>query len=161
VQVFDASSMIYAWDNYPIGQFPGLWEWMAEQINEKELAIPRVAFEEVKHKTPECAEWLRENEINLLDSNSNEILQEAMRIKGLLGIVGDNYRAKGVDENDLFIIATAKLHGGEVVSDEARQAAPPKDPGKKKIPAVCSMSGVDVPCINFIEFLRRSEEVFR
>ncbi len=47
MQVFDASSMIYAWDNYPMRQFPGLWEWMATQIGEKKLMMPSVAFDEV------------------------------------------------------------------------------------------------------------------
>jgi Domain of unknown function (DUF4411) len=42
MQVFDASSMIYAWDNYPMRQFPGLWEWMATQIEEKKLVMPSV-----------------------------------------------------------------------------------------------------------------------
>ena len=63
MQVFDASSMIYAWDNYPIRQFPGLWEWMATQIEEKRLVMPSVAFEEVANKTPDCGEWLEKNDI--------------------------------------------------------------------------------------------------
>jgi hypothetical protein len=42
--------MIYAWDNYPVRQFPGLWEWMATQIEERKLVMPSVAFEEVAHK---------------------------------------------------------------------------------------------------------------
>ena len=32
MQTFDASSMIYAWDNYPIEQFPPLWDWMGVQV---------------------------------------------------------------------------------------------------------------------------------
>jgi hypothetical protein len=50
MQVFDASSIIYAWDNYPIRQFPGLWEWMVKQIEDEKLAIPSIAFDEVEKK---------------------------------------------------------------------------------------------------------------
>lgn len=53
MQVFDASSMIYAWDNYPVRQFPGLWQWIASQIKVEALVMPSVAFDEVAHKTPE------------------------------------------------------------------------------------------------------------
>ncbi len=160
MQVFDASSMIYAWDNYPMRQFPGLWEWLAAQIGEDSLVMPKVAFEEVKHKTPECAEWLKDNEIHLLDI-SNEILREAMRIKKVVGIVDDNYNSKGVGENDLLIIATAKVHVGQLVSDEKRQMKQPDNPINRKIPAVCDMGEVCVPCINFIEFFKRSGKIFR
>lgn len=160
MQVFDASSMIYAWDNYPILQFPGLWDWMAEQISEKTLVMPKVAFEEVKQKTPECAKWLKDNEIELLDVN-DAIAQVTMRIKQLLGITDDNYHAKGVGENDLFIIATAKVYNGELVSDEEKQTNLPDKPSKRKIPAVCAMKNVGVPCINFIEYFKRSEMIFR
>lgn len=90
MRVFDASSMIYAWDNYPLQQFPGLWEWVADQIEQGELAMPGVALDEVTHKAPECAEWLKACDIKVLDI-SNAILQDAMRIKNLLGIVGDKY----------------------------------------------------------------------
>ena len=54
MQVFDASSMVYAWDNYPIRQFPGLWEWIAAQIAKKILVMPDVALEEVSKEAPEC-----------------------------------------------------------------------------------------------------------
>jgi hypothetical protein len=151
MQVFDASSMIYAWDNYPIRQFPGLWQWMATQIEEQRLVMPSVAFEEVANKTPECAGWLKDNDIKLFEIN-NAVLHEAMRIKKLLGIVG---------ENDLLIIATARVHKAELVSDEKRQTALPKEPTKRKIPAVCAMKEVNVLCMNFIEFIKRSDEIFR
>lgn len=160
MQVFDASSMIYAWDNYPVRQFPPLWEWMATQIEEEELVMPKVAFQEVLDKTPECGEWLELNGLEQLEVN-NVILQDAMRIKDLLGIVNDNYHANGVGENDLLIIATARAHGAELVSDEKRQTALPQVPAKKKIPAVCGMVGVAVTCLNFIEYLKRSDQIFR
>jgi hypothetical protein len=159
MQVFDASSMIYAWDNYPIRQFPGLWNWMEEQIEEKKLVMPRVAFDEVENKTPDCGEWLEENSLKQLEIN-NVILQDAMRIKELLGIVADKYHPKGVGENDILIISTARAHNAELVSDEERQPTPPIEPAKRKIPAVCGMKEVNVPCFNFIEFIKRSDEVF-
>lgn len=159
MQVFDASSMIYAWDNYPIRQFPGLWQWMARQIEDKNLVMPSVAFEEVANKTPDCGEWLKDKDLEQLEI-SNAILKEAMRIKGLLGIVGDNYHAKGVGENDILIIASARIHRGELVSNEGRQKLP-DIPAKRKIPAVCAMPEVSVTCINFIEFIKKSDEVFR
>jgi len=160
MRVFDASSMICAWDNYPIGQFPGLWEWMASQIEAKELVMPSVAFEEVQNKTPDCGEWLKDSGLEQL-TVTNAILQDAKRIKGLLGIVDDNYHAKGVGENDILIIATARQHGAELVSDEERQTNLPKVSSKRKIPAVCVMKPVSVSCINFIEYIKDSGAVFR
>jgi hypothetical protein len=56
MQVFDASSMIYAWDNYPVGQFPRLWIWIAREIEQRRLKMPRVACEEVASKTPDCGD---------------------------------------------------------------------------------------------------------
>lgn len=158
--VFDASSMIYAWDNYPIRQFPGLWEWMSAQIEANRLAMPSVAFEEVENKTPECGVWLRDNGIEQVEIN-NAVLNEAMRIKKLVGIVDDKYHSKGVGENDLLIIAVARIHRAELISDEERQAIHPKEPTKRKIPAVCSLKDVAVPCINFLDFIKRSDAIFR
>lgn len=159
MQVFDASSMIYAWDNYPAHQFPGLWQWMSIEINERRLVMPSVAYVEVCNRTPDCGNWLGAANLERLEI-TNAIAQDAMRIKGLLGIVGDQYHSKGVGENDLLIITTARAHERELVSDERRQAAPPDVNSKRKIPSVCSMHGVAVPCINFIEYIKRANYVF-
>lgn len=159
MQVFDASSMIYAWDNYPLQQFPGLWEWMARQIDDGNLKMPGVAVEEVTRKAPECGKWLKDSHLELLDM-TNAILQDAMRIKSLLGIVGDKYGG-GVGENDLFIIATARAQHAELVSDERWQPAAPRKLENCKIPAVCDMDTVAVHWINFLDYIKRSNAVFR
>jgi hypothetical protein len=107
MRTLDASSIIYAWDNYPIGKFPKLWQWLAREINSKNLSIPQVAFEEVKKKLPECGLWLNEVGIAKINVN-NKILYEASQILLVLGIKDDNYHPEGVSENDVLIIATAK-----------------------------------------------------
>ena len=90
---------------------------------------------------------------------TDEILQDALRIKNLLGIVGDRYGG-GVGENDLFIIATARSAGARLISNEAVQTVLPKVKPNYKIPGVCSMHAVSVDCINFVEFVKQSKVVF-
>ena len=107
MQIFDASSIIYAWDNYPVTQFPNLWSWLAGEIKSNQLCIASVAFNEVKSKAPDCGEWLKAAAITKV-VESNEILQCALEIKSLLGIQNDQY-GNGVGENDILIIATAKI----------------------------------------------------
>lgn len=156
---FDASSVLHAWDNYPIENFPPLWDWLEEQIIASQFTIPQVAYEEVARKSPECGKWLKEKGIKILPL-SNESLQQAMAIKHLLGIDEDNYHPKGVGENDLLIIAIAKISGLQLVSDEGRQFGLPKVMSKCKIPAVCALPDVDVPCIQFIELIKQSGAIF-
>jgi len=159
LRTLDASSIIYAWDNYPSEQFPPLWRWLAEEIDAGDLSIPQVAFEEVERRLPECAEWLRSADVKRI-ATSNRIVHEAFRIKALLKIEGDSYHAKGVGENDLLIVATAKVENLELVSNEGRQTQFPSVPAKAKIPAVCGLDSVDVDCIDFITLIKRSGTVF-
>lgn len=160
MQTFDASSMIYAWDNYPFEQFPPLWDWMGSLVSQGQIVMSAVAFEEVSHKTPDCCAWLES--IGLQRSPvSNSVIQEAMRIKGLIGVVDDGYHPRGVDEKDLFIIATAKISGLPIVSDEEKQPTRPIELRKSKIPLVCGLNTVDIKCFNYLEFIKASRAVFR
>lgn len=154
----DASSIIYAWDNYPIEQFPGLWEWLCEEIGDRNLCIPSVAFDEVKNKSEECSKWMQECNVQKFVVTA-DILRTAVEIHGLLGIENDNYHPKGVGENDIIIIATAKIMETVLISNESMQTGLPQDVRKCKIPAVCHFREVDVSCIDFLEYLKSSERV--
>lgn len=55
MRVLDASAIIHGWDNYPLAQFPGLWQWLATEVQQHHLTIPAVAFDEVGHMALECA----------------------------------------------------------------------------------------------------------
>lgn len=158
--LFDASSIIHAWDNYPPELFPPLWDWLSQEILDGNLAIPGVALEEVAKKAPTCAEWLKDNDITVLPLTS-EVLAESLRIKHLLRIEEDQYHPKGVGENDIFIIAIARVNGATLVSEEGRQFAKPDILAKYKIPAVCQQQEVGVTCINFLQLIRESGAVFK
>ena len=156
---FDASSVLHAWDNYPIENFPPLWGWVAKHVTDNYFNIPQVALEEVLRKSPECGEWLKDADITVLPL-TNDVLQEASAIKQLLGITEDNYHPKGVGENDLLIIATAKISDLQLVSEEGLQFRLPSDMPRYKIPAVCDIDEVGVTCIQFIELVKSSGAVF-
>jgi len=151
---FDASSIIYAWDNYPPENthFDSLWRWFSEQIDNKNFSISGKALEEVGHKIPECGDWLKNNNIEVHPLTASS-LATAQQIKTLLGIVEDRY-TKGVGENDLLIISIAKENEKILVSDEGRQKKLPELKSNYRIPAVCDMPEVNVKCVNFLDLLK-------
>lgn len=159
MRVLDASSIIYGWDNYPPVQFPKLWVWIAERIEAGDLTIPRVAMDEVAHRSPDCGRWLKAHDIPVLDV-TDQILLDALRIKVLLGVQDEAYDREGVGENDLIIIATARAHSVELITDEARQTTLPAVRRRFKIPAVCALTDVDVVSLNFLDYIKQSQAIF-
>jgi hypothetical protein len=156
---FDASGIIYAWDEYPIKNFPPFWKWIETQIFKGECKISQVALDEVGHKYPECAKWLRDKGIEKVRL-TDEILKLAYQIKSVLEIDEEAY-GSGVDENDLLIIASAKIENNVLLTQEQRQ---PFDANRKmknyKIPAVCELDEVSVVHKNVREWILESGEVF-
>ncbi len=150
---FDTSSIIHAWDNYPISNnhFSSLWEdWIAEETKKEIFVIPKIAFEEI-HEKSQLRGWLKEKNIKKLPM-TREILNKAMEIRNSLGIE-EKYGKNGVNENDILIIATAAINQRTLITEEAKQLELPKEKLKYKIPAVCRMSSVRN--INFTELLKQ------
>ncbi len=151
---FDSSAIIHGWRHYPINHdyFYPLWkEWIREEIKRGKFVISEIAFEEIEHKNPELGDWLKEKNIKRLPI-STAILERALEIRNLLGIEG-KYGKKGVNENDILIIATADIHQTILVTEEGRQLHLPKEKSQYKIPAVCKM--LSVKNIDFTEFLNK------
>ena len=80
MRAIDASSIIFGWENYPLTQFPKLWEWIALEIQNGELIISQVAYLETRNLTLECADWLDEKGISKIPIN-NAILHKAIEIQ--------------------------------------------------------------------------------
>jgi hypothetical protein len=158
LQAVDASSIIYAWENYPITHFASLWGWISGEIQAQRLVIPALALEETVNVEPACGAWLITEQIHVLPVD-NAAVVEASRIKALLGIVGDDYRS-GVGENDLIIIASAKHTGRELISNESVQAVLPRVMANYKIPAVCALATVGVQCCPFLTYFKRTQQQF-
>lgn len=156
--VIDASSIVHAWDNYPIDNFPKLWNWMDEEFSSRKILIPSVALEEVEHVSPECFSWLKTQNVEKVEV-STSIVHHAQKIKAILGIANDEY-SSGVDENDVIIIATAKALSTSLVSNEEKQPTLPKNLKKYKIPAVCRITSVAVDCDNIAAYIKQSKKVF-
>jgi hypothetical protein len=146
--------MILAWDNYPPENphFDSLWQWFAEQIQNKNFSMSSKALEEVCHKIPECGEWLKRNDIEVHPLTPTS-LATAQTIKNTLGIVEDNY-TKGVGEKDLLIISIARENNKILVSDESRQNKLPTLKSNYKIPAVCDLPEVNIECVSFLDLLK-------
>src|SRR4051812_22975689 len=100
--------------------------------------MAQIAFEEVKQKLPDCARFLKNADLKPIVVD-NAIAQEAVRIKQRLGIVNDEYHPDGVGENDIYIIATAKIRQLELVTEEGRQTKQPQENRRLKIPRVCGL----------------------
>ena len=81
--------------------------------------------------------------------------------RACLGLWATAIIPKGWGGNDILIIDAARAHGAELVSDEGKQNQFPDKMTKRKIPAVCDMVEVSVPCISFVEYIKRSDAIFR
>ena len=151
----DASAFIAAWnESHPIDVFPGLWPQLATHRTDMMMIKPifdeidPISLKEKADKYP-LRTWMLNNQFaetpidKSVESRSLELEKEYQITKN----------SKGVSENDLKLIAYAKLNDKTVVTEEGEQRAKPKKKCNYKIPLVCDEQ--EVECINFVEMLRR------
>jgi len=107
MRVIDASSIVLAWDIYPIDQFSKFWLWVETSLKSKSLVMGQPNFDEVGHVSPDCYTWLTPHLMVL--PVDNQVVSAAVLINRALGVSSGNYHPSGVDENDVFCIAVGRL----------------------------------------------------
>lgn len=146
VYVIDTCSLIAMTETYPQDVFPGVWEKVEDLIDEGKIISAEDVYEELSSKDDDLYKWagirnhifkelsddIQESAIEILDTHSN-----------LIDIKNKKSSA------DPFLIATARVHCGIVVTEEDFSGGD----HKSKIPDVCRDYKVD--CINVLEMFRR------
>lgn len=158
----DANIFITAWNiYYPPHVFCTLWKQIAEHHNQIVLIKPifdeidpisssdqKLSEEAKKGKYP-LRIWMEDNHFTaapVADSVRAASLSLEMEYE-------TNDNPKGANQNDITLIAYAKMEGKIVVTFEDKQKQKPGAKCNYKIPLVCDEQGVE--CIKFVEMLDR------
>lgn len=158
----DANIFISAWNSrYPLMVFPSLWEQLAQCRND--LVLIKPVFDEIdpvssadtkmplskKREKYPLRVWMMENHFEAT-AITDEINAVSLELEKAYETNND---PKGANQNDITLIAYAKVEIKTVVTFEENQ---PQKPGKKnnyKIPLICDEQGVE--CIKFVTLLER------
>ncbi len=156
----DANIFITAWNkDYPPHVFRTLWEQLAQ--HQSDIVLIKPIFDEIDpisspdQKLPEDKKkekyplrvWMEDNQFAstpVVDSVKAVSLDFEKEYE-------TNNNPKGANQNDITLIAYAKIEGKTVVAFEDEQ---PQRPAKKcnyKIPLVCDEQ--EVECVRFVKML--------
>jgi len=160
----DTNVFITAWDiSYPKDTFPSLWNEIAK--HKKDITLIKPIYDEInpmsesdKNKTDaEKTEkyplrmWLQKR-----DFTETPIDEKVERLSlELEKKYETDTNSRGADQNDIKLIAYAKIENKPVVTLEASQVTPPKNKSNYKIPLICLEQGIE--CLNFVQMIRRLE----
>ncbi len=148
VYCLDTSALINPWNRYYAPDLaPGYWRDIPRLVQEKRVVMSEEVRDEIDRVEDDLKAWARSNvpTWHPLTDDVQEIVSHIMGNWGqLVDVRKDRSRA------DPFVIATAKVLGAVVVTDEKHGTT--KDP---RIPFVCER--LNVPCMNVYAFVREAE----
>lgn len=141
----DTSSVIAAWDErYPMDNFPRFWEQLDKALTGGLIVVHEAVIDELDKKSKDAAAWLKKRPQAIVGYEP-AIQAEA---KGILAkherLVMEKKVAFAADP---FVIATAKVRGLAVVSEEG-----PGSVARPHIPDVCRARAVD--CVKLLAVIR-------
>lgn len=146
VYVVDTCSIVAMSETYPADVFPGVWGKIDELIDQEKIISAEDVFEELSSKDDEVHQWARIRN-HIFKELDGAVQQAAIEILGTHANLLDLKNNKS--SADPFLIATARVHEGIVVTEESFSGGP----HKSKIPDVCK--SYNVGCIDLLTMLRR------
>jgi hypothetical protein len=144
----DTSALINPWRKmWPLDLIPTFWTGIAAMNADGRVVLSEEVLRELEHKDDELHRWAKAN-LCTWHPVSVEVQECVREIMARWGRLVDQRPGHG--SADPFVIATARVTGAIVVTDES----PVATEQKPKIPFVCNELGVE--CIAPLEFVRRT-----
>lgn len=148
VYCIDTSSLIEAWERrYPRESFPSFWTKLEALIEAGQLISSQEVLAEIEKKADDLHAWSKQFSAIFLEL-SEEVQQTVADLLSRHERMVDS--SKGKSAGDPWVVATAKVNGATVVTEEGR--------GPRKIPDVCAAEGVE--CLNILGLIRREGWTF-
>lgn len=146
IYCIDTSSLIHAWkEAYPIQNFPPIWEHMDALIAEGHLIASEEVFEDLKKRDESLTEWAIKRK-HIFVPLEEEIQKVASEIMSEYTRLMDTRTGKSA--SDPWVIATAKVKGCKIITNEGATGSFPK----VKIPDVCNRK--NIPYTNFLGLIQ-------
>lgn len=145
---FDTSALIEPWTrHYPHDLMPSLWERIDELASGGVVCAQEQVGREIARMDDTLHEWTKGRD-HLFRPSSSEVQSALTSIMASHpGLIGMTKNRSGADP---WVIALAMCENSTVVTYEQWE----EGSKKIKIPSVCKDLGV--PCITFVEFMRRA-----
>jgi len=150
IYVFDTSSFIVLTHYFP-QRFPSFWEQFDEAVSQGAIISVREVYNELDAQISKkhLRDWLGSNKRIFLtpSKEETEFVAEIFAVPHFQYLVTQKQRLKGSPVADPFVIASAKINNGCVVTEEARKE------DAARIPNVCHHFSIQ--CMNIEGFMRR------
>lgn len=139
IYVFDTNSVSVLRNYYP-GQFPSLWNGLDALVQRGDVLSVREVRNELGRRelSPTLDTWIaaRAGMFPPPDADEMRFVAAIFGVAHFQALIGLQQRLKGLPVADPFVIASAKVRGGCVVTEEKLK------PNAAKIPNVCEHFGV-------------------
>lgn len=144
--VWDTSALVAAWvERYPIDVLPPLWDRLTASIQAGEMIAPNEVKVELGKRSTELLDFLKPCDGFFVPTDELVLVEVSAVLAEHPRLVMERKRSFAADP---FVIATARVLGGVVVTEEGRGST-----GKPKIPDVCETYRIE--CINLLDLIRR------
>ena len=150
IYVFDSNTFRIIGHYFP-ERFPSFWKKLNEYTAEGKIISVREVYNELSHQLVKkhLTEWVKKNKKIFLSPTAEEMkfVGEIFKIKHFQYLVTQKQRLKGTPVADPFVIASAKINLGYVVTEEESK------PNSAKIPNVCEH--FKIKCMNLEKFMKK------
>lgn len=134
-------------------RFPSFWEDVDEQVDNRQILSVKEVYRELEYRTTEefMWSWIEKNKKIFKKPNEREmnIVSQILGMNKFRGLVKEKNIWEGKPSADPFIVASAKIRNGCVVTEEKYK------PNAAKIPNACEH--FSVKCINMNEYMQREK----